>query len=537
MHRRAFFRRAATLPSSAPVQHLPPRALTPLVIAAGLESHSDPLDERRAAHLLRRSGFGGTPEQIQAFVGQDAATVVDALVDEALNRPLPEPPVWANEPLPPRNASEDEREAFLTANREWGQELNTGWLTALPSGGLRERMTLFWSNHFVTEFEVYSRLATYGYRYLTLLRTHALGDFKAFVYDMGLTPAMLVYLNGTQNRTGAANENYARELLELFTMSPQDAEGQANYTQTDITEIARALTGWVVDGFDLEGRFILRRHDAGEKTIFGQTGTFGYADVIDVIFQERGRQTASFICAKLYQEFVYAVPDPAIVAELADTFMANTFDIASVVRVLLKSAHFFDEQVIGAKIKSPIDMLAGVVNESMTDPPDRVFQQMGRFASFAGQTLLSPPNVAGWPGYHDWLDTSTFPLRWLASDALLQNGRMAPHITLVQIAEQVHDPNSFTAAFELPMRLAEYLMAVPLENVSIPTIAEGFGGDLANNPIPAEILDNPAYALDLTKIFLNGIPWYEWFLYADGASSLLSNYLRFLRQLPEYQLA
>lgn len=536
MNRRAFFRRTATLPPSAPIQHIPPRHTQPLSIAAGLEVHSAPLDERQASHLLRRSGFGGTPEQIQALVGTDAENAVDTLVDAAISTPLPEAPVWKDEPLPPRTATQEERDAYDAANQAWFQELRNSWMQAIPSGGLRERMTVFWSNHFVTEYQSY-RQATFAYRYVDLLRRHALGDFRTFVREMGLTPAMLVYLNGTQNRTGAANENYGRELLELFTMSPQDASGNANYTQADITEVARALTGWVVDGITLEGRFINRRHDGSEKTIFGQTGIYGYDDVIDLIFQERAQQTAHFICSKLYKEFVYDIPDETIVAELADVLLANDFDIASVVRTILKSAHFYDAQVLGAKIKSPVDLLACLINETMTNPPEQLYLQMRRFAGFTGQTLFAPPNVAGWPGYHDWLDTSTFPLRWLASDGLLQSGRMTPFITLIQTAEQLHDPNSPLAVFDLPVRLAAYMMAVPLENVSIPTISENFGGDLSNNPIPDEVLNGPSYTLDLAKIFLNGVPWYEWFLYADGAYSLIANYVRFLLQLPEYQLA
>ncbi len=534
MNRRAFLQRTATL-SSAAAPSPQTAARAPLPITAGLTAYTAPLSEREALHLLRRCGYGSTVALIQTKVGLAANEAVDALVDEALAQSLPEPPVWKDEPIPGRNASNAERDAYNMANREWYRELQLGWHAGLPGGGLRERMTVFWSNHFVTEYRTY-QTATLAYRYLNLLRTHALGSFRTLLREIGLTPAMLVYLNGQQNQVTAPNENYARELLELFTMRPQDAEGNDNYTQQDITEIARALTGWVADGTTLESRFLRFRHDGDAKTIFGLTRPYDYDGVINIIFQERGQQTAYAICEQLYQAFVYDVPAPDIVAELADLFVANDYDIASVVRVLLKSEHFFDAAVHGAKIKSPIDMLGMLINETMTNPPEQLYQQYQRFAGFAGQTLFSPPNVAGWPGHHAWLDTSTLPLRWLTADALLQNGRRVDFITLVQTAEHLHDPLDKNAAFTLPVRLAEYMMAVPLENVSIPTIAEPFGGDLVNRPVPDEVLNGPAYAIDLAKIFLGGLPWYEWFLYGTGAHSVIANYVRFLLQLPEYQL-
>ncbi len=237
------------------------------------------------------------------------------------------------EPPPPRGSDAEAIDAYLQANRTWLREYRDSWLAEMQQGLLREKMALFWHNHFVTESRTY-RLAPYAYQYLTLLRTHALGNFRTFVREIGLTPAMLIYLNGTQNRAGNPNENYARELLELFTM------GIGHYTQQDIQEIARALTGWVVEHATLSSRFVPARFDNGRKTIFGQTDYFGYDDVIDLTLQERARETALFICRKLYRFFVYNEPDEAIVAQLADTFQEHDFEIAPVVEQLLSSAPF-----------------------------------------------------------------------------------------------------------------------------------------------------------------------------------------------------
>ena len=163
-------------------------------------------------------------------------------------------------------------------------------------------MTLFWHNHFVTQYDDYF-IAMHAYRYLKLLREHALGNLKGFCpYAIGRDPAMLKYLDGDVNqKPGEPNENYARELLELFTMGPKDKDGNDNYTQSDIEEIARALTGWVIDYLTHTTSFYAGFFDNGEKTFFGQTGAFGYDDVIDIIFEERGCRDRLFYLRKVVQ--------------------------------------------------------------------------------------------------------------------------------------------------------------------------------------------------------------------------------------------
>ena len=150
--------------------------------------------------------------------------------------------------------------------------------------------------------------------------------------------------------------------------------------------------------------------------------------------------------------------------------------------------------------------------------------------------LLSPPNVAGWPGYHSWLDTTTLPLRWLISEAQLFGNRGRNPLNLIPLSEQIHDSSDSLAAFRLPLALAEHLLAVPLEDLNIDPPDEGFAGDLDNFPIPQDILDGPAYARDLAIIFLSGVPWYEWNLFLDESNPLLLLFTCFLTQLPEYQL-
>ncbi len=534
MNRRAFLQRAvrpAPDQATAEARFEP----TPLRIGAGLEAHAALLDARSAAHLLRRAGFGASPGQVAALLGQPAADAAAQLVEEARNAPLPEPPVWINETPPPRNASREERDAYEQNNREWRNAWIRDWFAEMHRLGLRERLTLFWHNHFVTELQTY-RLAIYAYRYVTVLRTHALGNFKDFVYDVGIDPAMLIYLNGAQNRRQAPNENYARELLELFTMGQFDGQGSKNYEQNDIEEIARALTGWTFTDDNLGATFAARRHDDGPKTIFGRTGNFGYDDVIDLLFEERPRQIAEFVCRKLYEAFVYAAPDEALVAQLADVFLANNFEIAPVISTLLSSAYFFDEQVFGACLKSPAELLVGLLHELNADPTPQDFNNLRRLSSLLQQEVLNPPNVAGWPGHHAWLTTTTLVARWGFMDRVLDLLNRHDALNLTALSEQLHDPNDPQAAFTLPVALAEHLLPVSLDLLDLQAPDAPFAGDLANNPIPAEVAAGPAYARTLAKLFLSGSPWYEWNLYREDAQARLTQYLLTLTRIPEFQL-
>ncbi|MFQ5568589.1 MAG: DUF1800 family protein [Rhodothermales bacterium] len=522
--------------------------LKPLDIQGGLATYSELLDRSHAAHILRRSGFGADPLETDALIGMTAEDAIDVIVDEAVNQALPDPFDWVDDPVPPRGSSQEVFNAYLQSNSQWLIDFRNDWLMRMYYGGLRERMVLFWHNHFVTEVDTYV-LAAYAYRYVETLRTHALGNFKDFVRAIGITPAMLIYLNGSThfgpgNVAGDANENYARELLELFTMGQFDGQGNENYTQVDIQEIARALTGWVVNSYDLSVQHVNLFFDNTPKTFFGQTDNWDYDDVVDILFEERPFQIAEFICRKLYAEFVYAAPNETFVAELAEVFVANDFEIAPVMRALFKSAHFHDQEAVGAQIKTPVHLMTTLLREvHFENPPNNLFNLLYRAAFFMQQRLLDPPNVAGWNGHHAWVNTTTLPFRWLVTDVLLFQSRNQQPIDLVPVAEILLntqdiplEPSDPVSVFTLPTALAETLLPVPLESLDINAPSEGFTGDLINNPIPADTLNGPPHVLDLTKIFLAGVPWYEWNLYRLEAPQLLLAYTRYLTQLPEFQL-
>lgn len=507
-----------------------------LNLTSGLAPYESPLTFEEAQHLLRRAQYGGAADTAQSFVGRNASDLVDELVDAALSSPLPEPPHWHDAFLPPNGSSDAVFDAYFRNTNRWGNEFASDWFLALLNGGLRERMAVFWHDHFVTERETYF-FAPMIYKYVTLLRSHALGNFKDFVFDITLTPAMMVYLNGNQNLRTEPNENYARELLELFTMGQYDAEGNANYSQFDIIELSRALTGYYVDYSDFTTRWDMYRYDTGEKEIFEIKGRYNTERVIDLIFESRTRQVAAFICRKLYVEFIHNVPDEAFIEELAQVFIDNDFEIAPIMRALLKSERFFDSALRGARIKSPVAMFVNLlhqINFSLESPEP--YEAIYWKSSDLGQRLLQPPNVAGWKGYRNWITTATLPSRWELIEELLR-GDLTGYVTsIVPVAQALVDPQDPHQVFTLPIALAQHFMAVPVENLSFEAPTADFNGDLVTYPIPDEVMKGPAYVRDLTKIFLAGKPWYEWSLTAPGVIFQLLAYVQFLVELPEYQL-
>ncbi len=372
-------------------------------IAPYQPSESAPWNRQRVRHLLSRLGFGCSPEMVQAGLATDPGTLVDQLIDEALALPLPETPEWAD--WDATNYDPDDPLPMITEQLiEW----IGGWVSDMAANGLREKLALFWHDHFVTQLESYL-CPSYLFQYHRILQVHALGDFRTMLYEMGKTPAMLIYLNGVQNSRFAPNENYARELYELFTLGRDNG-----YTQNDIQETARALTGHVgYTGLCAPIGFVNVHFDPGEKTIFGQTGNWGYDDVHRILFEGRGQLVAEYICTKLYRHFVHPQLDETIIGAMTTTLIAHDFRIAPVLRQLFKSEHFFDQYVIGTQIKGPIDLFIGFIRDGgfRLDHPELVLGLV-QFSNLLGQELFNPPDVSGWAGDRAWLNTSTLPLRW-----------------------------------------------------------------------------------------------------------------------------
>ncbi len=511
------------------IQANKPEPPEPRRVAAGLEPNTDPLTEQQAYHLLRRTQYGAVPAVVQALVGRPADEVVDELIATAMTVPNPPDPAWIDDAPGP---GEDD---YFERSVEWFYLTSASIFKHILQNGFGEKMTLFWHNHFVTAFFDSHEISPITYRYLKLLRKHAFGNFETFVREIGLDMSMLIYLDGQLNEVGAPNENYARELLELFTMGILGPSGAPNYTEADIAEVARALTGYRVDEETLSVHFDQALHDDGVKTFFGSTGNWGYDDVVDIIFQARSNEIAHFISSKFYKEFVFEAPQADIVDGLAQEFVRTGFDIASTVAMLLKSRHFFEEEFMGAHIKSPTELYAGLMQDlGIVRDNERFHIEMVFASEDSGQQLLHPPNVAGWPGYRTWLTTASIPIRWAASQFLTGEEEFYRNTDLQRFVRDVHNWNDPLAVFRLPVALVRHLIALPITALSIEPISAPWAG---GQPIPSEIEQEPAYVHDLTKRMLGGIPWYEWDLGTDEARYAIRDFLVYIFELPEFQLS
>lgn len=384
-----------------------------------LAPHNDPLDQLRASHLYRRLGFSASVDTINQAVGQNAGTLVDTLVDQAINMPPLAAPTWAD--WTNANYPEDDDARRQIRNQQLS-EFRLDYANGMLNNNLRDRLSFFWSNHFVTELDVYD-CNSFLYYYINCLQRNAIGNFRDFTSEIGLTSAMLYYLDGVFNNGNNPNENYARELYELFTL------GEGNgYTEQDVVETARALTGYVERGEEgcTQVTFRADRFDAGTKTILGQTGNWGYDDVISILFQQRPNEIAEFICRKLYEFFVH--PDSrdeannaqVIIDGMAATFLANDFEIAPVLRQLFKSQHFFDDEAIGVIIKSPIDFYFNTLKETSFAYTDTTVSEMLNYSRLLSQEVFDPIDVAGWQRDRTWINTNFIIGRWLTIESMLE---------------------------------------------------------------------------------------------------------------------
>jgi uncharacterized protein (DUF1800 family) len=288
-----------------------------------------------------------------------------------------------------------------------GDQLRGWWLYCMLQGGhpLREKMTLFWHNHFATSLVKVQNPALM-FRQNCLLREHALGRFDAMLQAVSRDGAMLFWLDSNSNVKGRPNENYARELMELFSL------GVGNYTEKDVREAARAFTGWRSDGVGFA--FDAHLHDTGAKTVLGQTGAWDGGDVVRIVLEQPC--SARFLIRKLYREFISenAAPPDALLEPLCESFRKGGHDIAGLMRTILSSRHFYSNHAFRQRIKGPVEYVLGSVQAvyrrcSQNDPDYKALPQQVLVSKIGaiGQTLFSPPNVKGWPGGGSWLNTST----------------------------------------------------------------------------------------------------------------------------------
>ncbi len=395
-----------------------------------------------AAHLLNRAGFGGPPAAVDKLAGLGLEQSVALLVDyEKFPDPTPDPD-WAK-PDPDhqkklqemRQAPEEQRRQMQREEQQLERqrmlELRGWWLQRMAQGPrpFQEKMTLFWHGHFATSVEKV-RNAYYMWRQNELFRRLATGNWLELLIEAGKDPAMLIWLDQAQSRKEHPNENFAREVMELFAL------GEGHYTEKDITEAARALTGWSLDR--MNQKFVERPnwHDNGIKTVLGRSGNLNGVDVLEQIAYQP--QAAMFITAKIWNFYTGEMPAPDLNRALADELRHARNNFKPVLRTLFLSEEFYSPNIIRNQIKSPVQWLVGSVRMLETElPPPFVSSNLIRSL---GQDLFAPPNVKGWDGGVAWITTNNLLARYNEATALVQGD-----LSTVSGMAQAKNPNQTRA--------------------------------------------------------------------------------------------
>ncbi len=373
-----------------------------LDVMTALGPYGGPWDERFAAHLLRRAGFSGTPDEVVRLAAMSPHDAAESLIHFPDTSSFSPPPSVMDYPDPRRIAFKGmddmaKRDAARTRRQEAVGNvlaLQQWWLGRMLTtpAPLQEKMTFVLHGHFTTaaiQKGVWPNLVLAQNQ---LFRQYALGNLHDLTLAVSKDPGMLLYLDNAENNKSHPNENYARELMELFTL------GIGNYSEEDIRQSARAFTGWTIDRQTGEFTFNERNHDDGSKTFLSRTGNFDGKDIVDIIYQQRSAET--FWATTLLSEFVYNDPEPELVDAFANVISRNKFELAPSMSVLLRSNVFYSPRAYRALVKSPVEFVIGA------------HKQMGLKQIVAGtpaalrdmgQILYYPPNVAGWPGGANWL--------------------------------------------------------------------------------------------------------------------------------------
>lgn len=455
-------------------------------ILSGLSPYNGTWETEQIAHLLRRTMFGAKNTDIEFFKGMSPTDAVDVLLS---NPTIPDPPI--------NDYTAEAYDPNIPVGQTWvngphnynlitprTQSLKGWWIGNMldQERSLQEKMVLFWHNHIPIEFEQVND-PIYGYGYLKTLYEHAFGNFKALMKAITIDPGMLVYLNGRLNNAGAPDENYARELQELYCIGKGPG---SEYSEEDVQAAARVLTGWKLQPATTNVFFEPGAHDSGDKyfsafynknVIEGKTGDEGadeLDELLDLIFENP--ETAKHICRKLYTFFVYQNIDEdieqTIIEPLAQLLRDNDYEIRPVLETLLKSEHFFDPWFRGGMLKSPLEQVIGMAREMHVNFPDasnyqELFDLRQELHSYLPNMLQNPGDpfsVAGWPAWYQapiyykwWITVSTLPKRAEHTDMLLTtgytSGTTAVKLDTVAYTETLHDPADPIALLDEVIRL------------------------------------------------------------------------------------
>jgi len=433
-----------------------------------IPSTEQPWSDQRIKHLFRRLSYGVSLTEMEAAKNKTPAQLVDELIDQAMANPFPDAPEWETwdyTKFEEQANTEEERGALIDqAIYDW---LKT-WIKDMMQQDVRGKLTMFWHNHFVVGIEARPNM---NWFYIEKLRNFAWGNFRELTKEITIDQSMLIFLNGTENLSFAPNENYARELLELFTIGkgPVVAPGDyTTYTEQDVQEIAKALTGWYAwTNNTWQASFLSFFHNNSTKQLshrfdnqqIPDAGDNEYKNVIDIIFEKE--EVASYICRRLYIWFVnyHLTPEieSQIIAPMAQILLDNDYEIRPALRALLKSEHFFSDEVRGCMIKNPYDHFYSVFKSLDGNVPDDNLQEYSFWKYIHGQSanlgmeLLQLPSVAGWRAYHqapnfyrDWINSASIGLR----KELIQ--KVNPRLNQLQPGLVGIDPLSYIATLSNP---------------------------------------------------------------------------------------
>jgi uncharacterized protein (DUF1800 family) len=451
---------------------------------SGLVAYTGQFTENEIIHLLKRTMFGAKKQDIDYFKTKTLAETINELINPVTALPLPP----RKEYTPANTVTQPDTN--IAPGDTWVNDVNGDgtieyyrrvsfkkwWMGLMVNQdrSVREKMTLFLHNHFSTETENIGN-PNFIYNHHSLLRTNALGNFKTLTRAITLDPAMLVYLNGQVNTASAPDENYGRELQELFCCGKGP---DSQYTETDVKMAAKVLTGWRNDSTKFSSYFTASRHDTTSKqfsaffqnkTIAGRTGaTAGDLEInelMDMIFSTS--EVAKYICRRIYRWFVYyeidATIEANIISPLADIFRTNNYEIKPVLTALLSSEHFFDTAIMGCQIKSPVDMVVGMCRElNVQFQPETDYISNYGFWNYLvnavsnmQQNMGDPPDVSGWKAYYQapqfyeiWINSDTYPKRVQFTDSMCLNGytfsgkkMIVDGIAFAQTLSNPADPN------------------------------------------------------------------------------------------------
>jgi uncharacterized protein (DUF1800 family) len=529
----------------------------------GLNPYTGTFGMAELVHLLKRTMFGAAKTDMDYFKSKSLSDIVDELLLPTAS--LPSPPVKEYDPngaLVP--------DTSIAPGTTWVNDPNTDgtitsrrrasfkkWWTGLminQDRSIREKMTLFWHNHFSTETADVGD-SQFIYKHHNLLRTNCLGNFKSLVKAVTLDPGMLVYLNGNNNTATAPNENYGRELQELFTIGK---ENTPNYTEDDVKAAARVLTGWRTNSSTIASYYDNNRHDKNNKvfsSFYNKTittrntataGDLEVDDLLTMIFNKKA-EVSKYIVKKIYRWFCYydidADTEANVILPLAQIFQDNNWEVVPVLSALFKSEHFFDARNRGCLIKSPIDLTIAMCREFNMVFPDAnttyavayaMFEYVRNYTSTMGQSTGDPPNVAGWapyyqsPQFHEiWLTTDTLPKRNKFTDLFIAGGYTNSGLTIkidpVLFAKSLPNPGDPNKLINDSL---DIIFSVPISDESKASIKKQI---LLTGQITDQYWTD-AWIAYLANPVVTGMP------YKTVLSRLQSLYKYFM-ELAEYQLS